>query len=77
MAEIANDDGHSVREFITEKILSKHDESSDISRYCCTYFIKITNIPDGDDVFVYCVSALLKAKTDEAYARPYRAPIFW
>ncbi len=77
MAEIANDDSHSVTEFITEKILSKHDEPGDILKRRCTYFIEITNIPDRDNVFVYCVSALLKAKTDEAYARPNCAPIFW
>ena len=52
MAEVADDDGHSMTKFITGNIVIKRGESKDIKLHYCAYLIKIPDIPDGDNILM-------------------------
>lgn len=45
-----------------------------VEMHFCTYLIKASDIPDSDNIFMYCMQVLLKV---EAYARSYCTPILW
>ncbi len=56
ITKFTHKDQHLARKRITEKELSRYDESKDTSEiFSCTHLVHIPDVPNGNKVFVYHV----------------------